>query len=341
MDPISTISGPVNAEAFVDHVATISGAATMTEFGQLINKSNEIIGGLTEVAGDLDTLEADVAAKGATISGIQADLVQETNNRTNADLALAAITGALDAADEAMDVRIDALEAAVAAGATHGTYLEIGDVELNPPKWIEPTTEHTINFTGTTGIQSLWLEDPASDAAFLTGMNWIVVCNNAAGVRIFSTTWADAALASGLTSRHLRVGDMAIVSCVDIGSTKKWSAAVLVTTRGSRSEAALAGDLADIDANDRFIWVNRAGDTGTRDVNLPDITESTASNDHREVCIVLYGTPTSGTFVVNAVGAGVTFIGGATTYTMLDRSACRFVANKNLGLWAVFEGGPV
>ena len=50
MDPISTIPGPVNAGAFVDGSSTASGAATLAEIAQLLNKTNEVIGGLTTVA---------------------------------------------------------------------------------------------------------------------------------------------------------------------------------------------------------------------------------------------------------------------------------------------------
>ncbi len=57
MDPISTISGPVSAASFVDGSATATGAAVVAELGQLINKVNEVVEGLTVVADDLDAGE--------------------------------------------------------------------------------------------------------------------------------------------------------------------------------------------------------------------------------------------------------------------------------------------
>lgn len=74
MDPISTLSGPVDAAAFVDGSATASGAKVMAEVAQLLNKTNEIVTGLTVVAGDLDTAEGAIQTNAANIAGLTPDV---------------------------------------------------------------------------------------------------------------------------------------------------------------------------------------------------------------------------------------------------------------------------
>ncbi len=60
MDAISTISGLISAASFVDGSATATGAAVVAEFAQLINKTNEVVDGLTEVAAQADESTDDV-----------------------------------------------------------------------------------------------------------------------------------------------------------------------------------------------------------------------------------------------------------------------------------------
>jgi hypothetical protein len=60
VDPISTISGLISAASFTDGSATATGAAVVAELGQLLNKTNEVVEGLTVVAADLDTAESDI-----------------------------------------------------------------------------------------------------------------------------------------------------------------------------------------------------------------------------------------------------------------------------------------
>jgi hypothetical protein len=321
VDPISTISGPVNASAFVDLTATASGASTLAEIGQLINKTNEVIGGLTDVA-------ADVVAEEATRA----------------------------AADSALDVRVDAAEANITllqTGFSDHTALiqdvegRVADLEfVTASGFVEKSsgdiltmpadTSHMINFTGTGGLQSLGLGTVMTD--FTAGQWWLVVCNNADGVQISSSNWAHSSLTGGVANLNLQVGDMAIVAVVSAGGTKKWSAAKMVGGGGYRAAAALAGDLGAVDQDDRYIWVDRASDTGTRDLYLPELGSPTSyTNEMREITVVLYGTPTSGTFVVSCQGID-TFIDGATTFTMTEKSVCRFIGNDN-HKWAVLVGG--
>lgn len=104
MDPITTISGPLDQNAFVDNTATASGESTLNEIVQLINKVNEIVPGLNETA----------LLLGSTISDLnQADAGLDVR----LDAAEASIT-ALGAADTALDLRVDTLEATAASYGT-------------------------------------------------------------------------------------------------------------------------------------------------------------------------------------------------------------------------------
>ncbi|MBM3494857.1 MAG: hypothetical protein FJX72_11160 [Armatimonadetes bacterium] len=77
MDPITTLAGPVNAAAFVDQSSTASGAAVMAEVAQLLNKTNEVIGGLTTVASDLDAAEVSVTDEAADRASADAEILVE------------------------------------------------------------------------------------------------------------------------------------------------------------------------------------------------------------------------------------------------------------------------
>lgn len=324
MDPISTIPGPVNAGAFVDGSSTASGAATLAEIAQLINKTNEVIGGLTTVAGDLDAAETAITAETAAREAADTDLAADITYLT---------TGFSDHASLIQDLesRVSDLEYATASG-----YVEVSSGD----KAIANSTEKTINFTGTGGLQSLTLTSPMTD--FAVGQSWTVVCNNADGVQISSANWAHSALVSGSVSNlyNLILGDMAIVSVVDFAGTKKWSATIIAGRNGYRTSAAGAGDLGSVDQDDRTIWVDRTGDTGTRDLYLPDLGAPTSfTNLLREITVILYGAESSGTFVVHVAPASSdTFLDGATTYTMTERSACRFIGGPN-NRWAAIAGG--
>lgn len=323
MDPISTIPGPVNAGAFVDGSSTASGAATLAEIAQLLNKTNEVIGGLTTVAGDLDAAETAITAETAAREAADTDLAADVAYIT---------TGFSDHASLIQDLesRVSDLEYVTAAG-----YVEVPSGNLT----LAVDTNHVINFTGTSGLQSLELPTTMTD--FSLGQHWTVVCNNADGLQISSSAWAHSSLTGGVANLNLLVGDMAIVSAVDVGTTKKWSAAVLRGHGGLRAAAAGAGDLGAVDQDDRSIWVDRTADTGTRDLYLPELGFPTLyTNGEREITVILHGTPTSGTFVVNCQGTDV-FIDGATTFTMTEKSVCRFIGNDASKKWAAIVGGAM
>lgn len=80
MDPISTLSGLVDAAAFVDGSTTASATKVTAELAQLLNKTNEIIGGLTVVAGDLDTEEAARATLAGRVTTAESDITAAENN---------------------------------------------------------------------------------------------------------------------------------------------------------------------------------------------------------------------------------------------------------------------
>lgn len=325
MDPISTIPGPVNSGAFVDGSSTASGAATLAEIAQLLNKTNEVIGGLTTVAGDLDAAEtaitAETAAREAADTGLAADVAYLT-------------TGFSDHASLIQDLesRVSDLEYVTAAG-----YVEVPSGNLT----LAVDTNHVINFTGTSGQQVLSL--PATMTTFTNGQNWRVICNNEDGIRITSSAWAHEAITSGNLQLALLPGDVADIIAVDVGATKKWSAAVMRGSGGFRGASAGAGDLGSVDNDDRFIWVNRQGDTGTRDLYLPNLAASDSPfHDHREITVVLYGAPSSGTFVVHVAPASSdTLIDGSTSFTMAENSVCRFVGNGSIIKWAAIVGGAM
>ncbi len=323
MDPITTITGPIDAASF-NNGATAVGTKVLAEITQNTTKINEIVGGLTVVAADLDVEEA---ARGAADSALDV--------RMDAEEAATAANTAYhlfnDGYLQTTDVRLDALEQATASG-----YVEVAVGN----KTLAADTEHTINFTGTAGYQLLVL--PATMTDFSLGMNWVAICNNADGLMIApsaATAWAHESLTTLLDGLYLRVGDQALITAVDVGTTKKWSAAVLRGDGGTRSAAAGAGDLGGTDQDDRIIWVDRTGDTGTRDYYLPDLTAGDALlSDGREITLVLYGTATSGTFVVHTLGTGDVFNSGLTSFTMTEKSTCRFIGNVPPQVWAVIKG---
>jgi hypothetical protein len=61
MDPITTLSGPISVAAFDDDVDAV-GTAVLAEIMQLLDKVNEVIGGLTDVSDLLDETIVDVEA---------------------------------------------------------------------------------------------------------------------------------------------------------------------------------------------------------------------------------------------------------------------------------------
>lgn len=322
MDPITEISGPLDAASFNDE-ATAYGTKVLAEISQLLNKINEIVAGANELATEITAEEA------ARVSG---DSGLDTRLDTAEGYITLLQTGFSDHAALIQDLenRVSDLEYATAS-----SYVEVTDSLLE----LEPETNHVINFTGTSGLQSLSL--PTSMSNFSLGKHWTVVCNNADGLQISSSAWAHASLTSGVANLNLLVGDMAIVSVVDVGTTKKWSAAVLRGHGGMRQSAAGAGDLGAVDQDDRSIWVDRTGDTGTRDLYLPELGSPTYyTNGEREITVILYGTPTSGTFVINCQGTDL-FIDGATTFTMTEKSALRLIGNDASKRWAAIVGGAM
>jgi hypothetical protein len=321
MDPINTITGPLDSGSFADD-ATAIGTKVLAEITQLISKTNEVIGALTEVATDLDTEEGARAAA-------------DTAMDVRVDAAEASIvllqTGFSDhtALLQAYEARIEDLEYATAVG-----YVEVASGDLT----LANDTAHTVNFTGTAGLQSLTLDNVLT--SFEPGKSWRIVCNNADGVQVASSAFAHAGLTSGASYINLLVGDIVDVCVVDIGSTKGWSAAIMRGPGGYRAGGAGGGDLGGTDQDDRIIWVDRTGDTGTRDLAMPNLAGTDNFNHHREITVVLYGTPSSGTFVLTCLGSD-TFLDGATTFTMTEKSACKFIGNGVAGRWAAIVGGAM
>jgi hypothetical protein len=77
VNPISTISGLVYPASFVDGSATATGAAVVAELGQLLNKTNELVEGITDLDSEttatisaldvrVDVLEDNAATYGVT-----------------------------------------------------------------------------------------------------------------------------------------------------------------------------------------------------------------------------------------------------------------------------------
>lgn len=322
MDPITEISGPLDAASF-NNDATAYGTKVLAEITQLISKTNETVAGANELATEITAEETARAA---------ADSAMDTRmDSAEANLGILN-TGFSDHASliQGLEVRIEDLEF-----ATTSAHVEKSSGDLT----MANTTNHTINFTGTAGLQSLALPSTMTD--FTAGQNWDVICNNADGVQISSSNWAHSSLTTGVSNVNLLVGDIARVSVVDVGGTKKWSAAVMHGVGGVRAAAAGAGDLGAVDQDDRNIWINRTGDTGTRDLYLPELGFPTLNtNGEREITVVLYGTPSSGTFVINCQGTDV-FIDGATTFTMTEKSALRLIGNDASKRWAAIVGGAM
>lgn len=321
MDPITTISGPIDAASF-NNDATAIGTKVLAEITQNTTKINEIVGGLTVVAGDLDVEEA---ARGAADSKLDVRMKAE-EAATAANTAYHLFNNGYL---QTTDLRLDNLEAATASG-----YVEVSSGNMT----LANDSEHTINFTGTAGMQTLNLPTVMTD--FSLGMNWHVVCNNADGIRVVpGSGWSHTSLTSVWNDVNLLVGDMIVVSVVDIGTTKKWHGVVVRGHGGIRTSAAGAGDLGGVDQDDRVIWVDRAADTGTRDLMLPALVADSEWNTGREITLILYGAPSSGTFVVSVFTAsGDTFLGGAGTFTVPEKSVCRFIGHSALGKWAVHVG---
>lgn len=318
MDPISLLSGMADASAFVDGSTTASASKVVTEFGQLINKSNEIIGGLTVVASDLvsgvearEILDASVEVR---ISDLEADIL------------------AREAIDVNFATRIFDAEAAIVLlqSATAVGYVEVA----NGSVMLGSTSAHMINFTGIGGMQSLEL--PSTMTGFEAGKNWMVMCNNADGVQITpSGSWAFAGLTTDPGSINLLVSDMAIIAVVDIGTTLGWSHAIIRGEGGRRAAPALSGDLGATDQDDKIIWVDRTADSGVRDLVLPDLSISTLGfNHYREIMVVLTGTMASGSFLVSTFSFSDKFADGTTSYTMPENTTCTFIGNGLLRRWA-------
>ena len=330
MDPITTISGPVDANAFIDNTSIASGESTLAEVVQVINKVNEVIGGLVQVAGEVSAEEAARAAADAV--GDVADAALDARLDTAEGYITLLQTGFSDHAALIQDLenRLSDVEFATTAG-----YVEVASGD----KTVAYSTEKTINFTGTVGLQSLTL--PTSMTNFTAGQSWTIVCNNADSVQISSSNWAHSGLVAGSVANlyNLILGDMAIVSVVDVGGTKKWSASIIPGRNGYRTSAAGAGDLGAVDEDDRTIWIDRTGDTGVRDLYLEDIAATAYTSLLREVTVILYGTPSSGTFVVHCQGSDV-FLDGNVTFTMAENSACRFIGGPN-NRWAAIVGGAM
>lgn len=321
MNPITKISGPLDASAFINNSAMADGAKTLAEVVQVINKTSEIIDGLTEVADDLDgesdTRSAADVALGARMDTAEGEIdVLQAANLSNEGMI------------QAIDARLEDVEFAVSTA-----YEEVTATTTI----LATTTKHMVNFTGTSGLQDVTLGPTMTD--FTAGKSWVFVCNNADGVQVSSSNWAHSSLTGGVANVNLLVGDMAVVGVVDFAGTKKWSMAVLRGIGGYRAATAGGGDLGSVDDDDRYIWVDRTGDTGTRDLYLPELGSGTTYfNGMREITLALYGTRGSGTFVVHvAAGSTDTFIDGSTSFTMEEGSACRLIGNDN-GRWAIIGG---
>lgn len=322
MDQITQISGPLDAASFNDE-ATAYGTKVLAEISQVLNKTNEVVAGANELAGEVTDEEAARSA---------ADAALDTRLDTAEGYITLLQTGFSDHAAllQAYEARIEELEYATASN-----YVEVASGDLT----LASDTAHTINFTGTAGLQSLTLGSTLTD--FALGKSWRIICNNADGVQVAtSASFAHASLTTAPGYINLLVGDVVEVTVVDIGTTKGWSAALMKGVGGFRASAAGAGDLGGTDQDDRAIWVARAGDTGTRDLYLPDLTGTDNFNNFREILVVLYGTPSSGTFVVSCLGTDV-FLDGATTFTMAENSACKFIGNGVAGRWAAIVGGAM
>lgn len=324
MDPITEISGPLDAASF-NNDATAYGTKVLAEITQLISKTNETVAGANELATEITAEETARAA---------ADSAMDTRmDSAEANLGILN-TGFSDHASLIQDLesRVSDLEYVTAAG-----YVEVSSGDLT----LAVDTNHVINFTGTSGQQVLSL--PTTMTTFTNGQNWRVICNNEDGIRITSSAWAHEAITSGNLQLALLPGDVADIIAVDVGATKKWSAAVMRGSGGFRGASAGAGDLGSVDNDDRFIWVNRQGDTGTRDLYLPNLAASDSPfHDHREITVVLYGAPSSGTFVVHVAPASSdTLIDGSTSFTMAENSVCRFVGNGSIIKWAAIVGGAM
>lgn len=324
MDPITEISGPLDAASF-NADATAYGTKILAEITQLISKTNETVAGANELA---DEIAAEESARAAADSAMDTRMDAAETNLTVLNTGFSDHTSLI----QGLDGRIEDLEFVTASG-----YVEVSSGNLT----LASDTSHTINFTGTAGQQVVTL--PTTMTAFSNGQNWRVICNNEDGVRITSSAWAHEAITSGNLQIALLPGDVADITSIDVGATKKWSAAVMRGSGGLRGAAAGAGDLGSVDNDDRFIWVNRQGDTGTRDLYLPNLAGSDSPfHDHREITVVLYGTKSSGTFVVNVAPASSdTFIDGASTFEMAENSACRFVGNGSILKWAAIVGGAM
>lgn len=322
MDAISTIPGLVDAAAFVDLSSTASGTKVTAEIVQVLTKTNEVIGGLTEVAADLD---AEEAARAASDAGLDTRLDTAEGYITLLQTGFSDHTALI----QGLTDRVDDLEYATAS-----SYVEVASGDLT----LANDTAGTVNFTGTAGLQSLTLSNVLT--SFVVGKSWRIICNNADGVQVASSSFAHAGLTSGASYINLLVGDIVDVCVVDIGSTKGWSAAIMRGPGGYRAGGAGGGDLGGTDQDDRTIWVDRTGDTGTRDLALPNLTGTDNFNHLREITVVLYGTPSSGTFVITCLGTD-TFLDGATTFTVTEKSACKFIGNGVAGRWAAIVGGAM
>jgi hypothetical protein len=305
----------VDASALVEFSSTASADKMKAELVQLMNKTNEVVAGLTVVASDLDTEES---AHGVTA----ASLTSEIASRIAGDAANAAA--------------IDLTEADIAALQVDAglKYVEVASGN----KTLADNTEHVINFTGTAGVQNLSMPDPA---AFTLGRNWLVVCANNDGVTLNGTcVYAGFVTKDGTVS--LLPGETAIVAVVDIGSTKSYSISIcrLPDIHGE-AEHSTNGNYTFSGRGVRCLWVDRTGHTAAPlYVYLPSLSGDTDEMMHgREITVVTYGTPSSGTLVVRiASGAPDTIIGATVStfgYTVAANTSVRLRANVAQKKWAL------
>ncbi len=316
MDPISTIVGLVDASAFVEFSSTASADKLKAELVQLMNKTNEVIEGLTVVAGDLDTEEG---AHGVTAAGLTSEIASR-------------IAGDLANADA-----IDLVEADVAALQVDASarYVEVSSGN----KALADDTERVINFTGTAGVQELTMSDPS---AFTVGRYWLVSCANTDGVKLRTdyTNFTSGVLRDGTTC--LFPGETAVISVVDIGANKKYSISVAPAPalRGE-AEHSTNGNYTFSGRGVRCLWVDRTGHTAAPlYVYLPSLDADTDEMMHgREITVVTYGTPSSGTLVVRVASGAPDQIIGATVstwgYTVADNTSIRLRANVAQKKWAI------
>lgn len=314
MDSINTLAGPVNAAAFTDESATAYGSAVMAEVAQLVSKTNEVIGGLTVVAADLDTVEA-------TASSLQGSATTASADIAALEAAVGDTTGMAPAT---IITRLAALETETNVGA----YSDENDLTMTADLF------KVIDMAGTSTPQVITLPDPNS-GGFIAGQSWIINCDNLAGVRFAKS--ADTVMASYFGSASsadttLMNGDTAILAVVEYGGSLLWSLAV-ARAGLDFSQASGVTFPYTVPTHIRSVIVNRSSHTGTKSIVLPRLDNDTNDILHgHEIMVLLYGTKSSGDVEISVNGSSTDIILGAgtgssaTSITATENSVYRFRA---------------